>query len=85
MAQLYNDIGSLGGAESPFFETKILNYLNLIVEDEYPHLSHGEESSKTNVAFRDLVLSIYDYKPLPQLSDELRYNRILEQVTDLSN
>ncbi len=85
IAQLYNDIGSLGGAESPFFETKIWNYLNSVINDEYPHLSRGEESPKTNAAFRELVLSIYNYKPLPQLSDELRYNRILEQVTDLSN
>lgn len=85
VAQLYNDIGSLGGSESQFYESKIWNYLDLIIKDEYPHLSRGEESPKTNAAFRDLVLSIYDYQPLPKLSDELRYNRILEQLTDLSN
>jgi ABC-type multidrug transport system fused ATPase/permease subunit len=85
VAQLYNDVGSLGGSNRHFFEIKIWNYLDLVINDEYKHLAKGEESPKTNAAFRDLVLSIYDYQPLPQLSDELRYNRILEQMTNLSN
>ncbi len=85
IVQLYNDIESLQGDGRELFESKLQNYLGLVISDEYPKLSSGIESPQTNKAYRDLVLSIYGYHPLANLSDELCYNRILQQLSELSN
>lgn len=82
---LYNDIGSLKGEGREIYEAKLQKYLNLVITDEYPHLNGGVESPDANKAYRDLVLSLYGYHPLPIFSDELRYNRILQQLSELSN
>ncbi len=85
IAQLYNDLDSLDDSSRYHLERKLVLYLDLVIDDEYPKLMHGEASYKTYAAYRDLVSSIYTYTPRHQLADELRYNRILAQLDQLSN
>jgi hypothetical protein len=85
IAQLYNDFEALDIKQRANLNKHLDDYLNLVVNDEYPHLARGEESRKTNEAYRSLVLSIYDYHPRALLAEELRYNRILTQLENLSD
>ncbi len=83
--QLYNDLDSLESDQRKSIEQNLFNYLNSVIEDEYPNLSAGKLNQKTTAMYRTLVLSIYEYTPAKNMAEEMRYHRILEQLSQLSN
>ena len=83
--QLYNDLDSLETDQSKDLQHRLFNYLDSVIDDEYPSLATGNLSKKTNQIYRNLVLSIYEYTPAKNLAEEMRYHRILEQLSNLSS
>lgn len=85
ISQLYNDLDSLPEAQRVEFEQKLKSYLNSVITEEYKSLTNGVENLQTNAIYRDFVLSVYKYQPAPNLASELRYNRILQHLSELSD
>lgn len=85
IVQLYNDLDSFPKEPRNILEGKLSNYLNLVIDAEYSSLAKGKYNQKVTDCYRDLVLSIYSYEPSGNLSSELRYNRILAHLSELSD
>lgn len=85
IVQLYNDLDSFPKVPKDILEGKLSNYLNLVIESEYLSLAKGHFNQHVTDCYRDFVLSVYSYEPSSNLSSELRYNRILEHLSELSD
>jgi hypothetical protein len=70
---LYYDLNGLARSDKVVLENQLNNYINLVINDEYPSLQKGERSAKTTDAFQGLVHAIYHYAPEETLSDENSY------------
>lgn len=84
ISSLYNDANSVNKESRKELTTKINNYLSHVINEEYPLLKQGRTNNSTNLAYRELVLSVYAYSPAGTIQDQLRYNRMLEQMAQLS-
>lgn len=82
---LYNDLDGLPKEQGKPLEHRLSNYLNLVIHQEYQTLAHGQEDLATTNSYHDLVLAVYSYVPSTNLASELRYNRILEHLSAMSD
>ena len=85
VAMLYHDLNSLPIEQRTMLEKKLLVYLDSVVNDEYKSLASGHENQATNSNYNQLASAIYNYQPDVTLASELRYNRILLHLSQLSD
>lgn len=82
---LYNDLDGIPKENSVLLEQRLNKYLDLVIHQEYQTLAHGQEDLATSNSYHDLVLAVYTYVPSSNLASELRYNRILEHLSAVSD
>lgn len=85
VAMLYHDLNSLPIEQRTMLEKKLLVYLDSVVNDEYKSLASGHENQATNSRYNEIASAIYNYQPDVTLASELRYNRILLHLSQLSD
>lgn len=84
ISSLYNDATSTNPSNRKVLTKSIQNYLDNVINVEYPALQQGRIPSDNDAVFRDLVLNIHGYLPAGRVEDQLRYNRMLENLQTLS-
>ncbi len=84
ISSLYHDAAQTNISSRAILTRSIKNYLNNVIDVEYPALKSGKTVKNNDPIYRELVLSIYSYMPSDDIEDQLRYNRMLENIQTLS-
>lgn len=84
IGELDSDFKRFGSGDAVRLQNKLLEYLNVVIDDEWPRLADGSLSQKAQILFLEIEDGILALKPDSQYQKDLK-DRLMKDIDEISD